>query len=97
MRIDSRLRVPRWKEEYCSVNAPCTYFLFPAGADRVVSSNPAPSAAVIRVRISRTTSAARLAAARRHEWMKPPETAAPGHIGDQVPAPLDRMCWKTTR
>ena len=42
--------------EYRSVNAPWTYFFSPAGPDRsVVSSNPATAAAVIRVRISRTT------------------------------------------
>jgi hypothetical protein len=53
-------------------------FFSPAGPDRsVVSSSPATCAAVIRVRISRTTSAARSAALARQEWMNPVETPAP--------------------
>ena len=42
--MESRLtaRAPSQNAEYCSVNAPCTYFFSPAGPDRsVVSSNPA--------------------------------------------------------
>ena len=55
----SRLRVPSQNAEYSSVNAPCTYFFSPAPDRSVVSLNPATAAAVIRARISRTTSAAR--------------------------------------
>jgi hypothetical protein len=71
-----RLRAPSQNAEYSPVKAPWTYFLPPAGPDRsVVSSNPATGAAVIRARISPTTSAARDAAFARQEWMKPSETA----------------------
>ena len=48
------------------MNAPWTYFFSPAGPDRsVVSSNPATGAAVIRARISATTSPASDAALRQ--------------------------------
>ena len=50
---------------------------------------PRDAAAVIRVRISRTTSAARSAACRRQEWMNPGRDGSAGDVGDQVPAPLD--------
>ena len=96
--MESRLRAPSQKAEYCSVNAPWTYFLSPAGPDRsVVSSNPATAAAVIRVRISRTTSAARDAACRRHEWTNPAETAAPVTSAISCWHRSTGTCWKTTR
>src|SRR6266851_5171844 len=78
--MEARLRVPSQNAEYCSVNAPWTYFFSPAGPDRsVVSSNPATADAVIRARISATTSPARPAALTRHEWMNPSDTPAPLH------------------
>ena len=78
------------KAEYSSVNAPCTYFFSPAGPERsVVSSNPATAAAVIRVRISRTTSAARPAACRR-QMDEPVGYDSAGDIGGRLPAPLHR-------
>ena len=80
------------------MNAPWTYFFSPAGPDRsVVSSNPATAAAVIKVRISRTTSAARSAALRRHEWMNPAETSAPAMSAIRSRHRSTGTCWKTTR
>ena len=96
--MESRLRVPSQNAEYCSVNAPWTYFFSPAGPDRsVVSSNPATAAAVIRVRISRTTSAARDAAFARQEWMNPSDTAAPVTSAISCRHRSTGTCWKTTR
>jgi hypothetical protein len=94
----SRLRVPSQKAEYSSVNAPRTSFFSPAGPDRsVVSSNPATAAAVIRARISRTTSAARSAALRRQEWMNPADTSAPATPEIRSRHRSTGTCWKTTR
>ena len=89
--MESRLRAPSQNAEYSSVNAPWTYFFSPAGPDRsVVSSNPATAAAVIRVRISRTTSAARTAACAQARMDEPGRHGGAGHVGDQLPAPLHR-------
>ena len=96
--MDSRLRVPSQNAEYRSVNAPWTYFFSPAGPDRsVVSSNPATGAAVIRARISATTSPASDAALARHEWMNPSDTAAPAMSAISCRHRSTGTCWKTTR
>jgi hypothetical protein len=96
--MESRVRAPSQKAEYSSVNAPCAYFFSPAGPDRsVVSSNPATVAAVIRVRISRTTSAASSAAFARHEWTNPAETAAPVTSVISCWHRSTGTCWKTIR
>ena len=96
--IGPRLRVPSQNAEYRSVNAPWTYFFSPAGPDRsVVSSNPATGAAVIRVRISATTSPASDAALARHEWIKPSDTAAPATSAISCRHRSTGTCWKTTR
>jgi hypothetical protein len=80
------------------VNAPWTYFFSPAGPDRsVVSSKPATGDAVIRARISATTSAARDAALARHEWMNPSDTTAPVTSAISRRHRSTGTCWKTTR
>lgn len=96
--IESRLRAPSRNAEYASVNAPRTYFFSRAGPDRsVVSSNPATAAAVIRVWISCTTSAAREAACYRHEWTNPAETAAPATSAISCRHRSTGTSWKSTR
>ncbi|HEY6309505.1 MAG TPA: hypothetical protein VIY52_01670 [Streptosporangiaceae bacterium] len=96
--MESRLRAPSQNAEYSSVNAPCTYFVSPAGPDRsVVSSNPATGAAAIRMRISRTTSTVRDAAFARQEWMSPSETAAPVTSAISCWHRSTGTCSKTTR
>jgi hypothetical protein len=90
--------VPSQNAEYCCVKAPWTYFFSPAGPDRsVVSSNPATGEAVIRARISATTSVARDAAFARHEWMNPSDTTAPVTSAISCRHRSTGTCWKTTR
>ena len=80
------------------MKAPWTYFFSPAGPDRsVVSSNPATGAAVIRARISATTSLSSDAAFARHEWTNPSETRAPVTSAISSRHRSTGTCWKTTR
>ena len=80
------------------MNAPWTYFFSPADPDRsVVSPKPATGAAVIRARISATTSAARDAALVRHEWMNPSDTTVPVTSAISCRHHSTGTCWKTTR
>jgi len=80
------------------VNAPWTYFFSPAGPARsVVSSNPATGAAVIRARISATTSFTSPAAFARQEWTNPSDTTAPVTSAISCRHRSTGTCWKTTR
>ena len=89
--MESRLRAPSQKAEYCSVNAPWTYFFSPAGPDRsVVSSNPATAAAVIRVADQRHHLRGQGRRLRQAGMDEPVGHGSAGDVGDQLPAPLHR-------
>src|SRR6266700_218923 len=97
-RNEARVRSPRNSAVSFSVNAPSTYFFWPAGpARRVVSSNPATAAAVISALISLTTSAITSAALARHEWMNPSETWAPATSAISLRHLSTGTCWNTSR